>query len=136
MTSYANIIKKVVTVEKPVIKEKKTVKLEQIDNKISYRQCAFGIMYNPYKKSQCSYETWEYHYYTELENLKNIFCANLVQEYPELYSYFMSTEFTIDFFAFIYKTSSQYILPNMTPISEEEEDKYCEFMIKRNEYNE
>jgi hypothetical protein len=117
MPKYSDIVKKVVIQSQPVDSGDEPIIF--VDRKPS----AYQFRRPPAKGGGCNYDRWEYSYFAYLMEMYKILCEGEMEwDPPSMY----------DFFQFIYYTSSGKISANLEKLTEEQEEAYSEYMIKRN----
>jgi hypothetical protein len=79
-----------------------------------------------------NHDSWERTYFKQLLDLRNIFIQGMVQNQPEMEQYLNSPHFFHRFTSFLYNNSSTKISEFIEPLSEDLENTYLEYMIKRN----
>lgn len=88
----------------------------------------------PKKTFKHSYNTWEYAYFEYLIELRNTFASKCIEFYPEDYNYVYSEEFFYKFVKFVYDHSSKTISPYLKPLSENVENQYSKYLLKKEEF--
>ncbi len=85
------------------------------------------------EKNVC-YDTWEKSYFLQLIALRDIFCKDYTEFFSneETITHLQSPKFFHDFAKMIFDSSSKLIQADLEPLSEEMEDVYSEYLIKRN----
>lgn len=85
-------------------------------------------------RTNCSHHAWERAYIEHVFQLRKIFIREMTTIFPNLdIDSLRSTHFLDSFSTFLYETSSKKISPYLSPMSEELEHAYTEFIIKREE---
>uniref|UniRef100_A0A6C0ELV7 Uncharacterized protein n=1 Tax=viral metagenome TaxID=1070528 RepID=A0A6C0ELV7_9ZZZZ len=78
-------------------------------------------------------DIWEYSYFRELIQLRNIFIEGVEKIRPDLLEYLHSPQFFLTFCRMVRKGSSGYIHRYLEDLTDEERDDYLHYVFKRNE---
>lgn len=117
MSKYSDIVKKSLVQTEPVVSEEKGFTV--VDKKPYVYRCQRP----PPKRGNCNYDRWEYAYFAYLtEMYRTLFESSIGWDPPAMYQ----------FFQFIYYVSSGEICKHLEKLTEEQQEAYFEYQIKRN----
>lgn len=119
MSKYADVLKKSINQTLPVSSgdERVTVTDE--------KPASYGYKQPPTKRGDCNYDRWERAYFTYLVEMYRIMSGYELEWNPaEMYQ----------FFQFIYYVSSGEISHHLEKFTQEQEEAYFEYLIKRNNF--
>lgn len=129
MSNYANILKQSNN-QQNTIADTRDDRVRTDSKNVKLRRKRLVVNYVPPKRTS-SYDSWEFAYFRELMQLRNVFIDGLASQYPHLIDYMTSPQFFHKFCRFIRKNSSGYITPHLEELNEVEQEDYWFYTLKR-----